>query len=60
MQAYTKFERIYNSRNYLGIIATEANILKPTKIYNSRNYLGIIAAKNGEMFYPASTIVEIT
>ena len=34
---------IYNSRNYLGIIADDDGVLELRPIYNSRNYLGIIA-----------------
>ena len=34
---------IYNSRNYLGIIAHQQGQCRHNQIYNSRNYLGIIA-----------------
>ena len=49
---------IYNSRNYLGIIARNCKTIRRL-IYNSRNYLGIIAQSRSRS-QPTSTIVEIT
>ena len=50
---------IYNSRNYLGIIARSA-LWMLSNIYNSRNYLGIIALRLVQAVTLLSTIVEIT